>query len=52
MNYYAAFGIAFLFLGGLYLDERFHTEFFWAFTGIILGIIYLIYETWKSLHKN
>ncbi len=52
MNYYAAFGIVFLFFGGLFLDQKFHTGYFWAFTGIVLGIIYVIYEIWKSMHNH
>ena len=52
MNYYAGFGIVLLFLGGYYLDQHLHTGYFWAFAGLILGVVYIAYEIWKSLNKH
>ena len=52
MNYYAAFGIVFLSLGGIYLDNKYHTTYLWTFIGIGLGIIYIIYEILKSMAKK
>jgi hypothetical protein len=52
MNYYAAFGIVFLFLGGLYLDQSFQTGSVWSISGLILGIVYLAYEIWKAMIKK
>jgi hypothetical protein len=50
-NYYAGFGIVILALIGIYLDYRLHTGALWTAIGIGVGILYLVYEIWKSM-KN
>jgi hypothetical protein len=51
-NYYAGFGIVILALGGIYLDTRLQTGALWTMIGILLGIVYLAYEIWKSTLKK
>ena len=51
MNYYAGFGVIFLFFTGLYFDQKFHTGYFWAITGVVVGFIYICYEIWKIMRK-
>jgi hypothetical protein len=52
MNYYAAFGMVFLFFGGMLLDNHYHTGIRYAMSGFILGIIYLAYEIWKAMRQK
>jgi hypothetical protein len=52
MNYYAGFGVIFLFFTGLYFDQRLKTGYFFAFTGLIIGFIYIGYEIWKITRKD
>ena len=52
MNYYAGFGVVFLFFIGFYIDGRLKTGYCFAITGMIIGLIYIGYEIWKILRKG
>ena len=52
MNYYAGFGVIFLFFTGLYVDQRLKTGYLFAFIGLTIGFVYIGYEIWKVSRKN
>ncbi|MBF0510853.1 MAG: AtpZ/AtpI family protein [Candidatus Omnitrophica bacterium] len=45
-------GIVFLTMLGWWLDQKCHTRFLWTMIGIVLGIVYCVYEVWKVLKKG
>lgn len=47
-----ATGFALLVGGGLYLDNTFGGEkSFWTITGVILAVIFAVYEMWKLIRN-
>ena len=52
MRPHVGFGIVFLFFVGLWIDQISHTGYVFAFAGVGIGILYLIYEIWKMTRGN